>query len=368
MRLAIIMFATILALSSTAHAAPDRVTFTARLQDAGKPIDGAVTIKLDLYRAINGGTAVWTESHSASAAEGLVSIGMGEQTKLDTAVLDGTLFLEITVNATVLSPRLAIGSVPYALSARNADKLGDVPADGWQRRIAAACPSNSSISAIQADGTVTCEADDDTKNTFAGGLVESNGTVTTDPAVLQRRITGACPAGSSISAIDATGNVSCEPDDNTTYAAGSGVLISPSNVISPDFAVTQRRVGGSCAVGSSIRTVAADGSVTCEPDTDTTYSIACPSNEFVRAMNSNGVAGCGTVSSSTLSAISNAGVSTSTSTTTAKAFCGLTKVQGLNVDDPRCTLTVNTTTDIWTLTADSTSATNSQMICEARCF
>jgi hypothetical protein len=41
---------------------------------------------------------------------------------------------------------------------------------------------------------------------------------------LQNRVTGSCPAGSSIRAVNSDGTVSCETDDNTTYSAGLGLL------------------------------------------------------------------------------------------------------------------------------------------------
>ncbi len=47
-------------------------------------------------------------------------------------------------------------------------------------------------------------------NGYSGGAV-------TD---VQQRVTGTCPSGTSIRAISANGTVTCEADDNTTYTAG----------------------------------------------------------------------------------------------------------------------------------------------------
>ena len=54
-------------------------------------------------------------------------------------------------------------------------------------------------------------------------------------------------------------------DDDTTYTAGTGLGLA-GGAFSVDSAYVQRRVSATCAAGSSIRAIAANGSVTCEPD------------------------------------------------------------------------------------------------------
>lgn len=49
------------------------------------------------------------------------------------------------------------------------------------------------------------------------------GTLKTDVDTKQNRITGVCPPGSSIGAVNANGSVVCEADDDTTYSAGDGL-------------------------------------------------------------------------------------------------------------------------------------------------
>src|SRR5918911_1726482 len=56
-----------------------------------------------------------------------------------------------------------------------------------------------------------------------GGTGDSNGgtvKLAVDSNAIQRRIANACAAGSSIRAVAADGSVTCEADDNTTYSAG----------------------------------------------------------------------------------------------------------------------------------------------------
>ncbi|MFP8879566.1 MAG: DUF1566 domain-containing protein [Myxococcota bacterium] len=96
----------------------------------------------------------------------------------------------------------------------------------------------------------------------------------------QVRVTGSCVAGSSIRAIAADGTVTCEVDDNsdndTTYTAGSGLSLAGTS-FSADTAVVQSRVVNTCVVGQAISAIAADGTVTCallDPPPDTGFE-AC---------------------------------------------------------------------------------------------
>ena len=57
----------------------------------------------------------------------------------------------------------------------------------------------------------------------------------------------------------------------TSLSQGTGMILTPNPItttgtIAADTAFLQRRVSGSCVVGSSIRAIAADGSVTCQAD------------------------------------------------------------------------------------------------------
>jgi hypothetical protein len=94
------------------------------------------------------------------------------------------------------------------------------------------------------------------------------------PALPQMRVLGSCSAGWSIRAINVDGSVVCETGtggDITAVAAGTGLTgggTTGAVTLAVDSAVTQSRVTGTCAVGSSIRVVNANGTVTCQADTN----------------------------------------------------------------------------------------------------
>lgn len=123
--------------------------------------------------------------------------------------------------------------------------------------------TSSPITSVQAGTGLTGggPAGDITLDIGAGpGLMAGADSITIDPNYVQRRVNAACASGYSIRSIDANGNVSCEYDDGiTSVTSGSGLQATLSGTalyVSADMNILQRKVASSTA-GSFNYTLAA---------------------------------------------------------------------------------------------------------------
>lgn len=119
-------------ISPASDAVPQKITYQGVLSDAnGVTVnDGGYTASFSLYTTATRGSAVWEESHEVQVQNGLFSVELGGQKDLATALENGPeLFLGITIGSgTELRPRQPVTSVPFALSAQNAQSLNGLDA------------------------------------------------------------------------------------------------------------------------------------------------------------------------------------------------------------------------------------------------
>lgn len=313
----VVFVATLLVAATAVAEAPPIIPFQGFLTDAeGTPRDGDVVVEITLYDAAVDGNVLYTESQVIEADAGYFTAELGLGDALDLAIFrdNGEVWAEVVVDDEALDPRIQLGTVPYAawaewaadaatLDGRTADELaatdwGDVtgiPAeltdgddvgptydagagltltdgtfavDGTavQLRLSDSCAGGEFLQGVAADGTVSCgtPADSDTTYTAGGGLTLSGNAFSVDSSVVQGRVAGTCAPGSSIRAIAADGTVTCEADDDTTYAAGTGLTLT-DGTFDVDASAVQARISGSCPTGQAIRLIEESGAVVCQP-------------------------------------------------------------------------------------------------------
>jgi hypothetical protein len=251
--------ALIAALSSTAaaQAVPSTVTFTARIADNGVPATGSHDLGFALFSGPTGGTAVWSEGPvSVTLADGLVYHELGSATTLDETILAGAkMYLELTVDGTTLSPRVAIVSVPYAIRAGDSNTLGGLMPGDF-------------ITGVTAGAGLT--GGGSTGDVSVGVTFGGSGTATTvsrsdhnhTGAYLPVGTSLACIPGSFVSSILPSGDIVC-----TTPSAGGDT--TPDTIA--DDGVIALGIETSGTFDDTPDTIGDDGTITLGTETTGAY-------------------------------------------------------------------------------------------------
>jgi hypothetical protein len=134
---AILSLVLLVLLSSTAIAkVPDSISYQGYLELGGIPVtDPGATLTFRLHDDAAGGSVLWTETQAGvNISEGVFSVILGGSTSLGGVAFDSQRWLSVAVggaSAIPMSPRLALTSVPYAMSSSEVAGASNVfPSEG----------------------------------------------------------------------------------------------------------------------------------------------------------------------------------------------------------------------------------------------
>ena len=133
--------------------APNKMSFQAYLtNNNGLPVAaGTYEMTFTIYSALTDGNKLWEESQSVSVENGSVGVMLGSSVPL--VDLNGSGFLEITLNNEVLSPRQELGGSLYAITAAFADTADFVDLSNYKGHIRSVSSDDAKISAFSTDAS-----------------------------------------------------------------------------------------------------------------------------------------------------------------------------------------------------------------------
>lgn len=180
--LAVIIFLSVALASgqtTTDQVVPSVIKYSSVLADTdGKPLTEPAELTFSLYKAEQGGAALWMESQRVEPdKQGNYTVTLGSTT---TGGLPTTLFaagearwLGVQISGQTEQPRVMLLAVPYAMKAGDAETLGGLPASAFMQMGAA---SNNAAAAISSPSTPAT-------TTLAGTLPSASNVTTTGGTV-----------------------------------------------------------------------------------------------------------------------------------------------------------------------------------------
>ena len=119
--------------SSLLFGVPPEITFQGRLLSNGSPVTAPTSVTFEIFENPSGGSVLWTDTQSITPdSEGIYTTTLGSESSPIPTSYD-TLWLEMTVAGTILSPRRQLTSAPFSLNVGTLPDLhvaGDATFDG----------------------------------------------------------------------------------------------------------------------------------------------------------------------------------------------------------------------------------------------
>jgi hypothetical protein len=225
-------------------------TYQGQLKNASGPVNDNCDFQFSLWDAGNAGISLASDlSHtSVAVSQGLFTV----QLDFGVNVFDGEArWLEIAVRCpagtgsyVTLTPRQPLTPAPYALFSTSTGALQG-------RSITTTAPISGQV--LKWMGTQWSPGDDAVGTPGSGDISAVNAgygllgggtsgdvTLAVVTSTIQMRVNGSCPIGSSIRVVNQDGTVTCETDDNATYSAGTGLSLSGTQFsITPTYRLPQ---------------------------------------------------------------------------------------------------------------------------------
>jgi len=130
-------------------------------QADGSLINENIELSLSLFNAETGGDELWKEERTDFPVEnGYISVYLGEVEEIDTSLITKAeeLWLQIVFNGEKM-PRVRLASVPFALEAINAQRIGNVTEAQINNMFNTACSDGYYIKGYDTNGHSICAED-----------------------------------------------------------------------------------------------------------------------------------------------------------------------------------------------------------------